>query len=122
MKIINPISATTLLYLLFSLTAISQTETKMGGFLAYDIEIKNIGIGAHTEFPIIDKLTTSPSFKYYIPKYKSSIKPTWYKVNGYANYYLLEKDKKSLSSITEIKYMLIEEGQLVTTASVKFNI
>ena len=169
MKTINPISVTTLFYLSFSITAISQTATKTGGLLAYGTQIKNIGIGTLTQFPIIDKLTTSPSLKYDISKDKSSRKPTWIELDGYANFYLLEKNKKSfntheglnhsndnidyevdygflsdisagdgrlgdnlggssfnfdgsLTSITEIKYVLIEEGLLVTTTSVKFNI
>lgn len=61
MKTINPISVTTLFYLSFSITAISQTATKTGGLFAYGTEIKNNGIGTLTQFPIIDKLTTSPS-------------------------------------------------------------
>lgn len=171
MKKINLIIASALLSLTFSFTANAQTETKIGGLIAYGTEIENLGIGANAEFPIIDKLTISPSFIYYLPKDESGIKINWFEVNANANYYLMEGDNMgvyaigglnyssvkvsyddndfgftgdfsasdgrfglnlggganfnvggSITPFAEIKYVLIDEGQLVIAGGVKFRI
>ena len=171
MKKINLFFTTVLLSLTFSFTAIAQTETKIGGLIAYGSEIENIGIGANAEFPIIDKLTISPSFIYYLPKDESGIKINWFEVNANANYYFLDKEtigiygsaglnyssvkasyddnefgfmgdfsasdgrfglnlggganfniSGSITPFAEIKYVLIDEGQLVIAGGIKFTI
>jgi len=151
-------------------TSFSQTETKIGGLLAYGTEIKNIGIGANAEFPIIEKLTISPSFIYYLPKEEGPIKINWFEINANANYYFLDEDTidvygiaglnytsvkvkadndtgfggdfsvsdgrvglnlggganfnigSSITPFAELKYVLIDEGQLVIAGGVKFNL
>lgn len=49
----------TLVLSMFTITSYSQSDTKVGGFLAYGTEIENLGIGVNAEFPILDKLTIS---------------------------------------------------------------
>lgn len=160
----------TALIVMFSLNVSAQTETKLGGFLAYGTEIENIGIGANAEFPIMEKLTISPSFIFYLPKDESGIKINWFEVNANANYYFLAEDNIDVYGIAglnyssvkvtyddsygylgdfsasdgrfglniggganfnlsggitpfaELKYVLIDEGQLVIAGGIKFNI
>ncbi|WP_372936699.1 outer membrane protein [Seonamhaeicola sp.] len=160
----------TALIVMFSLNISAQTETKLGGFLAYGTEIEYIGIGANAEFPIMEKLTISPSFIFYLPKDESGIKINWFEVNANANYYFLAEDNidvygiaglnyssvkvtyddsygylgdfsasdgrfglniggganfnlsGSITPFAELKYVIIDEGQLVIAGGVKFNI
>ncbi|GGD92956.1 hypothetical protein GCM10011412_33630 [Maribacter cobaltidurans] len=138
--------------------------------LAYGTEVENIGIGVNAEFPIIEKLTVSPSFIYYLPKKVSGVSINWFEFNGNANYYFLDEGNINvygqaglnytnvrlsydgaysgfLSSaasdgrlglnlggganfqmggnilpFAELKYVIIDEGQLVLAAGVKFNL
>ncbi|WP_458627628.1 outer membrane protein [Winogradskyella sp. PC D3.3] len=170
MKTINLIITTTLIYIVFSMNTFAQTETKIGGFLAYGSEIENIGIGANAEFPIVENLTISPSFIYYFPKDEYGIKINWFEVNANANYYFLNEDHidvygiaglnyssvnvkyendsifgedysasdgrvglnlgagtninigSNITPFAEIKYVIIDGGQLVIAAGVKFNL
>lgn len=169
MKKINLILAT-LTFFLFSFSINAQTETRIGGFLAYGTEIENLGIGANAEFPIIEKMTISPSFIFYLPKDETGIKINWFEVNANANYYFLDEEKiavyglaglnyssvkvkyddelsflddysssdgrfglnlggganfdigSSITPFAELKYVIIDGGQLVLAAGVKFNI
>lgn len=168
MKKINLITVTALVFLL-SHSMKAQTETKIGAFLGYGTEIENIGIGGNAEFPIMEKLTISPSFIYYFPKEETGIKINWFEVNANANYYFLEEDgidvyglaglnyssvkvkyddrlglgdfsasdgrfglnigaganfnlSGSITPFAELKYVIIDGGQLVIAAGVKFNI
>lgn len=156
---------------LVSTEASAQTETRIGGLIAYGTEIENIGIGANAEFPIIDKLTISPSFIYFLPKDEFGIKINWFEVNANANYYFLDEEKidvygiaglnytnvkvsfedqddffgedfdtsdgrvglnlgaganfdinGSITPFAEIKYVIIDGGQLVIAGGVKFNL
>ncbi|WP_178989897.1 outer membrane protein [Winogradskyella schleiferi] len=170
MKKINLILVIVAFYIGCTFIATAQTETKIGGLLAYGTEIKNIGIGANAEFPIMEKLTVSPSFIYYLPKDESGIKINWFEVNANANYYFLNEENIDVYGIAglnyssvkasydgnnflgnnysssdgrfglniggganfslgsnfipfaELKYVIIDEGQLVIAAGVKFNI
>jgi len=170
MKKINLIVVIVAFYMGCTFNASAQTETKIGGLLAYGTEIKNIGIGANAEFPIMEKLTVSPSFIYYLPKDESGIKINWFEINANANYYFLDEENidvygiaglnysnvkakydgnsifgNSFSSsdgriglnlggganfdiggkitpFAELKYVIIEEGQLVIAGGVKFNL
>lgn len=170
MKTLNLILKLVSVYILFTFSAYSQTETKIGGFLAYGTEIENIGIGANAEFPIMENLTISPAFIYYLPKDESGIKITWFEFNANANYYFLVEDSidaygiaglnyssvkvsydnnsvfgqdlsasdgrlglnlggganfnldGNLTLFAELKYVIIDGGQLVIAAGVKFNI
>ena len=149
----------------------AQTETKIGGFLAYGTEIENIGIGVNAEFPIMDKLTIAPSFIYYLPKEEGFIKVNWFEFNANANYYFMDEESISIYGIgglnyssvkvsfdgdnsflgenysssdgriglnlgaganfnigskiepfAELKYVIIDGGQLVIAAGVKYNL
>lgn len=146
----------------------AQIDTRIGGGLAYGSEIENIGIGVNGEFGIMDKLSISPSFIFYLPKEEGPVNVSWWEVNGNANYYFIQKEDFSVyglaginythvkvdysgSSIydfeategriglnigggatydfgskiipfAELKYVVIDEGQLVLMAGVKFNI
>jgi len=159
----------TLVLSMFTITSYSQSDTKVGGFLAYGTEIENLGIGVNAEFPIMDKLTISPAFIYYFPKEESGFKMNWIEFNANANYYFLEGDSvdvygvaglnyssvkveydgdfgfgdysasdgrfglnlggganfnigSSIIPFAELKYVIIDEGQLVIAGGVKFNI
>lgn len=147
----------------------AQDETRIGALLAYGTEVENLGIGANAEFPIMDKLTISPSFIYYLPKDQVGVKVNWFEINGNANYYFLEQDNLSvyglgglnyssvkvkydgpyggiidyggadgrfglniggganfilgnLTPFAELKYVIIDGGQLVLAAGVKFGL
>src|SRR5690606_37520367 len=68
----------------------AQVDTRIGGMLAYGTEIKNLGIGVNAEFGVMEKLSISPSFIYYLPKDESGIKINWFEFNGNANYYFMQ--------------------------------
>lgn len=157
----------TLLGLGFTFSAQAQENTRVGGFLAYGTEIENIGIGANAEFPIMENLTISPSFIYYLPKKEYMVKVNWFEVNANANYYFVNQDNLSVYALgglnyssvkvsfdeaflgsysssdgrfglnvggginlhiggitpfAELKYVIIDGGQLVAGAGVKFNL
>lgn len=152
----------------FAFSTQAQESTRIGGFLAYGTEIENIGIGANAEFPIMENLTISPSFIYYLPKEEYGMKMNWFEVNANANYYFVSQDNMSVYALgglnyssvkvsfdnarlgnysasdgrfglnlggginfkiggnitpfAELKYVIIDGGQLVAGAGVKFNI
>ncbi|WP_445732095.1 outer membrane protein [Mariniflexile sp.] len=170
MKKINLTATIAIICIVCSFTAIAQTETKIGGFLAYGTEVKTIGIGANAEFPIAEKLTISPSLIYYLPKDEGGIKINWFEVNANANYYFLNEENigvygiaglnyssvkvkydnnfgfggdfsandgrfglnlgaganfninGSITPFAELKYVIIDGGQLVIAGGVKFNL
>ncbi|WP_418639284.1 outer membrane protein [Winogradskyella sp.] len=161
---------TALVIISLSFTASAQSETKVGALIGYGTEIENIGLGANAEFPIMEKLTISPSFIYYLPKDESGIKINWFEVNANANYYFLDEENidvygiaglnyssikvkyensfglggnfsssdgriglnlgtganfnigSSITPFAEIKYVIIDGGQLVIAGGVKFNL
>lgn len=170
MKTINTFILFILMGLMSQIT-LAQQETRIGGLIAFGTEVESLGIGANAEFPIMDKLTVSPSFIFYFPKKSYGVKVNWFEVNANANYYFLENDKvdvyglaglnfssvkvnydgaysgligsasasdgrfglnigaganlslgKSIIPFSEIKYVIIDGGQLVIAAGVKFGI
>lgn len=144
----------------------AQVETRIGGMLAYGTEIENPGIGVNAEFGILEKLSVSPSFIYYLPKDLGGISINWWELNGNANYYFLKGNidvyglaglnytnvsmdypdnpflpdgsvsdgrfglniggganfdiGSSILPFAELKYVVIDGGQLVIAAGVKF--
>lgn len=108
MKTINLLFVTAFLCLTFSFTANAQSETKLGGLLAYGTEIESIGIGANAEFPIAEKLTISPSLIYYFPKDEAGIKINWFEVNANANYYFLDEDGIGVYGIAGLNYSSVK--------------
>ncbi len=147
--------------------ASAQTETRIGGMLAYGTEIENIGIGVNAEFGITEKISISPGFIFYLPKDEYGIDITWWEINGNANYYFMEGNTdvyglaglnytnvkisypdnpffdgdisdgrfglniggganfhigSSIMPFAELKYVIIDGGQLVLAAGVKFSL
>lgn len=144
----------------------AQVETRIGGMLAYGTEIENPGMGVNAEFGILEKLSVSPSFIYYLPKEEAGININWFELNGNANYYFLQGNSdvyglaglnytsvkvdysensffsgnsisdgrmglniggganfhigSSILPFAEVKYVIIDGGQLVIAAGVKF--
>lgn len=150
-------------------TSTAQTETRIGAMLAYGTEAENIGIGANAEFPVMEALTISPSFIYYLPKDNTGVSLNWWELNGNANYYFVDNEGlafyglaglnyshvswdyddnfgfvsgsvddgrfglnlgaganfdigRSIIPFAELKYVIIDGGQLVLAAGVKFNL
>lgn len=176
MKILQNIKVNAIALLLFLavIPNVANAQSKdftLGAILAYGTEIENLGIGANAEFPVMEKLTISPSFIYYLPKSYGSIKTNWFEVNANANYYFVEDDKfdfyglaglnyssvsvkydgiyagivgnnsasdgrfglniggganwnlgSSITPFAELKYVIIDGGQLVLAAGVRFKI
>lgn len=85
-------------------TMSAQTDTRLGAMLAYGTEIENLGFGVNAEFPIIENLTISPGFIYYLPKDESGISVNWWELNANANYYLLHEDTFGLYGLAGINY------------------
>ena len=147
----------------------AQSDTRIGGMLAYGTEVENLGIGVNAEFPIIENLTVSPSFIYYLPKKETGVNINWFEINGNGNYYFLDEGSiqayglaglnyssigvdydgaytgflsassrgrvglnlggganfqigGSILPFAELKYVIIDEGQLVIAAGIKFNL
>lgn len=86
----------------------AQENTKIGGMLAYGTEIENIGIGANAEFSILDKLSISPSFIYYLPKEEGPIKINWWEINGNANYYLVQDPNFQVYGLAGLNYTSVK--------------
>lgn len=161
----------TLCMVMFSFLSVNaQEDTRIGAMLAYGTEIENIGIGANAEFPIMENLTISPSFIYYLPKKEYMVRVNWFEVNANANYYFVNQDNMSVYALgglsynsvkvsfdddygilgnysdsdgrfglnlggginfkisgniipfAELKYVIIDGGQLVAGAGMKFNL
>ncbi|ALJ03629.1 hypothetical protein APS56_00010 [Pseudalgibacter alginicilyticus] len=93
---------------MFSINVSAQTETKLGGFLAYGTEIENLGIGVNAEFPIADNFTISPALIYYLPKDESGINISWFEVNANANYYFLAEDNIDVYGIAGLNYSSVK--------------
>ncbi|PKD19447.1 hypothetical protein APR41_15925 [Salegentibacter salinarum] len=159
-----------ILMLGFLSTTQAQEETRIGGFLAYGTEIENLGIGVNAEFPVMEKLSISPSVIYYFPKEEYGFKMNWLEFNANANYYFLNNSDlgvyalgglnyssikvsyddswgmggnfsasdgrfglnlggglnfdigSSILPFAEIKYVILDSGQLVASAGVKFKL
>ncbi|MDT0642811.1 outer membrane beta-barrel protein [Zunongwangia sp. F363] len=158
------------LFLAGIFNASAQDETRLGAMLAYGTEIENLGIGVNAEFPIMENLSISPGFIYYLPKDQSGIDLNWWEINGNANYYFIDNERlvfyglgglnyshvqldydgsqfgggsmevsdgrfglnlgaganfsigSNITPFAEIKYVIIDGGQLVIGAGVKFNL
>jgi len=177
MMIFKHIKVTVVAVLLFFAfmpnTANAQSKDfSLGAKLAYGTEIENIGIGINAEFPIMEKLTISPSFIYYLPKDETFVKINWFEVNANANYYFVQDEEfdfyglaglnytnvsvkydgpyaglilgntsdsdgrlglnlggganwnlgGSITPFAEVKYVIIDGGQLVLAAGIRFKI
>ena len=61
---------------------VRQGETAVGGKLVYGSEIKNIGIGAHFQYGILDQLRGEVGLNYFFEKDHTS----WWDVNVNAHY------------------------------------
>lgn len=161
------IAATLLFGGLFAVSA--QTETRIGGMLAYGTEIENLGIGVNAEFGITEKLSVSPSFIFYLPREEGPISINWWEINANGNYYFIKNEGidvyglaglnyssvkveysenyffggastsdgrfglniggganfdigSSIFPFAELKYVIIDGGQLVIAAGVKFTL
>lgn len=101
-----------LLSLIPSTINAQKIDTRIGGMLAFGTEIENIGIGANAEFGIMDKLSISPSFIYYLPKGNGAIKTNWFELNANANYYFLQDEKFDVYGTAGLNY---------TNVSVKYD-
>ena len=86
----------------------AQEDTRLGAMLAYGTEIENIGIGANAEFPIMENLTISPSFIYYLPKEEYGMKMNWFEVNANANYYFVSQDNMSVYALGGLNYSSVK--------------
>lgn len=86
----------------------AQEETRIGAFLAYGTEIENLGIGANAEFPVMEKMTISPSLIYYLPKDEMGIKINWFEVNGNVNYYFVDQDNIGVYGIAGLNYSSVK--------------
>jgi outer membrane protein X len=86
----------------------AQIETNVGGMLAYGTEIENLGIGANAEFGILDNLSISPSFIYYLPKENGPIKINWFEFNANANYYFMQDEKFDVYGIGGLNYTSVK--------------
>ena len=89
-------------------TISAQSETTIGGFAAYGTEIESVGIGVNAEFPILEKLTISPSFIYFLPKDFGLSKINWFELNANANYYFLDQDEIGFYGIGGLNYSRVE--------------
>ncbi len=151
----------------------AQSDFKIGGLLAYGTEVETLGIGVNAEIPVLEKLTISPSFIFYLPKDQYGVKINWFEINANANYYFLDTDNidvygfaginyshvkakydgldygygiwggysgsdgriganiggganfsigSTIVPFAELKYVIMDEGQLVVAAGAKFNL
>lgn len=87
-----------------SFLASAQEETRFGAMLAYGTEIENLGIGVNAEFPIMEKLTISPGFIYYLPKGEGGLDINWWELNGNANYYFSNTESLSFYGLAGLNY------------------
>lgn len=94
---------TTLLFAGFFIGS-AQTETRLGAMIAYGTEVENVGIGVNAEFPIMEKLTVSPNFIYYLPKDEYGANLNWWELNGNLHYYFTSTENMGFYGIGGINY------------------
>ena len=99
---------TALLFLGGIFVSSAQTETRLGAMVAYGTEIENVGIGVNAEFPILEDLTISPGFIYYLPKDESGVSVNWWELNGNANYYLVNSESLAFYALGGINYSQVK--------------
>ncbi|MGJ8591155.1 MAG: outer membrane protein [Aquaticitalea sp.] len=101
---------TTFCFVAFSLFSLNaQENSRIGGYLAYGSEIKNIGFGLNAEFPVMERLTIAPSFTFFLPKEESDlIKTTIFELNGNANYYFLQDDSFGFYGLAGLNYTSVK--------------
>src|SRR5690606_16297649 len=99
-KIIAALSIVTFSYLSVN----AQESTRIGGFLAFGSEIETIGFGANAEFPIMENLTISPGFIFYLPKDEVYVKMTIFELNANANYYFINDDTFGIYGLAGLNY------------------
>jgi outer membrane protein X len=107
MKTKKIIIATVLFFAGFMVSQ-AQIDTRIGAELAYGTEIENLGIGANAEFGVLDNLSISPSFIYYLPKEEGPIKINWFEVNANANYYFIQDEKFDVYGIGGLNYTSVK--------------
>lgn len=95
---------TVLLFLIGTSVSSAQTETRLGAMVVYGTEIENVGIGVNAEFPIMENLTISPGFIYYLPKEETGVDINWWELNGNANYYFLNEESFGFYGIAGLNY------------------
>lgn len=86
----------------------AQEETKIGALVAYGSEIESIGIGVNAEFPIMENLTISPSFIYYLPNEEYGFKMNWMEFNANANYYFVSEENLGVYALGGLNYSSIK--------------
>lgn len=86
----------------------AQDDMRIGVLLGYGSEIESFGIGVNAEFPIIENLTISPSFMYFLPKDQEFIKTTIFEINGNANYYFVETESLSFYGLGGLNYTSVK--------------
>ena len=82
----------------------AQNGTRLGAMLAYGTEIENVGLGVNAEFPIMESLTISPGFIYYLPKDEYGIDLSWWELNGNAHYYFVNNESTGFYGIGGLNY------------------
>lgn len=96
----------TLTFIFFAglLSVSAQDNTRLGAMVAYGTEIENIGFGVNAEFPIMENLTISPGFIYYLPKDEAGISVNWWELNGNANYYFVQNENMGFYGLGGLNY------------------
>ncbi|WP_309727149.1 outer membrane protein [Mesonia maritima] len=61
-------------------------------------------MGANAEFGVLDNLSISPSFIYYLPKEESFITVNWWEINGNVNYYFIQDEDFHLYGLGGLNY------------------
>lgn len=95
---------TALTFLATCFVANAQNDTRLGAMVAYGTEIENVGIGVNAEIPVMEDLTISPGFIYYLPKDESGVSLNWWEINGNANYYFVKNESLDFYGIAGLNY------------------
>lgn len=94
----------TLLFFTGLFMSSAQTETNLGAMVTYGTEVENVGIGVDAEFPIIENLSLSPSFIYYLPKDDYGVSLNWWELNADANYYFVDNESIGFYGLGGLNY------------------
>lgn len=86
----------------------AQDDTRLGAFVAYGTEIENVGIGVNAEFPVLENMTISPGFLYYLPKDESGLSLNWWELNANLNYYFVSGEGLGFYGIGGLNYSSVK--------------
>lgn len=91
-------------FLVSMLSVAASAQTRLGGFIGYGSDIKQVALGFVAEFMLSNQIGLAPDLTFYIPEKDNNIKHSWYELNGDLHYYPGCSSLKNFYLLTGINY------------------